>query len=62
MRYTVYNPLSGQDLGTYEADSPQGAILACVKDAGYDSIEHMEESLGQGSELCAAVFADNTDS
>lgn len=31
--------IEGEDIGVYEADDAEGAILAAVKDAGYSSME-----------------------
>jgi hypothetical protein len=55
VKYEVSNPTSGQVLGVYEGATDRDAIDACVKDAGYDSIEDMERSLGQPCELVAEV-------
>jgi hypothetical protein len=49
-QFRVFNP-QGADLGIYSADSAEGAIEACVRDAGYDSVEDMERRLGQACEL-----------
>ena len=49
-RFRVFHP-QGADLGIYWADSAEGAIEACVRDAGYDSVEDMERRLGQACEL-----------
>lgn len=54
-QYEVSNPTSGQVLGVYAGATDREAIEACVKDAGYDSIEEMERSLGQPCELIAEV-------
>lgn len=43
--YTITNRTSGMDLGTYEAETREAAILAMTKDAGYASREEMAEAL-----------------
>lgn len=35
--------IGGDDLGTYEADDAEGAILAAVNDAGYSSLERAKD-------------------
>ena len=40
MKFRVHTD-DGQDFGIYEADSEDGAILACARDAGYGSIKEM---------------------
>lgn len=52
-RFTVTNTSSGHSFGTYEAKSAEEAIEACVKDAGYASIEDMERQLESPCELQA---------
>jgi hypothetical protein len=49
-QFRVYNPL-GADLGVYSADTAQAAIEACVRDAGYDSIDDMENRLAEQCDL-----------
>jgi hypothetical protein len=34
--YEVFNPNSGHSMGRYDAESPELAVMACWKDAGYD--------------------------
>ena len=51
--FEVFNPNSGLTLGVYPGGTDQDAILACVKDAGYASIEDMEASLETDCELMA---------
>ena len=51
--YEVFNPKSGHIFGVYEGATQRDAIEACVKDAGYSSIDDMEDSIGQGCELHA---------
>jgi hypothetical protein len=52
-RYEVSNRASGQSLGVYEADSPEQAIEACCRDAGYASKADAEKAMGHDSELIA---------
>jgi hypothetical protein len=49
-QFRVFNS-QGADLGIYSAESAEGAIEACVRDAGYGSIEDMERQLAQSCEL-----------
>lgn len=35
--------IGGDDIGVYEADDKDGAILAAVKDAGYASLDRAAE-------------------
>jgi hypothetical protein len=56
MMFEVFNPHSGHSFGTYEADTEVHAIEACVRDAGYESIEDMERRLGQECDLRADVI------
>ena len=46
MRYEVINPDSGQSLGVYDAENEEQAIEACVRDAGYRSVDDMLQQLG----------------
>ena len=55
--YEIHNPNSGQSLGVYEGATERAAIEACVKDAGYDSIEDMEQRLDSKCELAATLVA-----
>lgn len=48
--YTVFNP-QGATMGDYEGETARDAIEACVRDAGYESIEQMEATLGRECEL-----------
>jgi len=50
--FIVFNP-QGTALGSFEADSAEAAIEACVRDAGYDSVSDMEDRLSQPCELQA---------
>lgn len=52
-RYEVTNPKSGHSFGIYEGATAREAIEACVKDAGYESIEDMEQRLERPCELTA---------
>lgn len=52
-RYEITNPKSGHSFGIYEGATEREAIEACVKDAGYASIEDMERRLEQTCELIA---------
>lgn len=51
-KFRVYNP-TGVDLGVYVADTAEAAIEACVRDAGYASVEDMEHQIDQPCELQA---------
>lgn len=53
--YEVINRRSGHSFGVYEAADEHAAIEACVKDAGYESVADMQETLGQQCELEAVV-------
>lgn len=52
-RYEVCNSQSAHSFGVYEADSPEAAIQACCKDAGYSSKEDAESVMGHDAELIA---------
>lgn len=52
--FHVFNP-QGVNLGIYSADSADDAIEACVRDAGYVSVEDMERRLGEACELEAVA-------
>jgi hypothetical protein len=45
MKFSVYTA-DGQDFGIYEAESAEGAVLACVNDAGYESVQEMLDATG----------------
>lgn len=51
MQYEIHG--RDQSLGVYEGDTPEEAILACVRDAGYASVGAMEEALGEPCDLLA---------
>jgi hypothetical protein len=53
--YEVSNSQSGHSFGVYEADSPEAAIEACCRDAGYDSKADAEAAMGRESELVAVA-------
>lgn len=42
---------NGQTFGIYEADSAEAALDLCAQDAGYKSVEEMEQQLERSSEL-----------
>lgn len=45
------------DYGVYEADSAELAIEACVREAGYESVEDMECRIGSVCKLAAVAVA-----
>lgn len=47
--YTIVQPATGVELGTYVASSEANALLMLAKDAGYDSIAAMDEASGDDS-------------
>lgn len=52
-KFQITSAASSQDYGVFEADTAEAAILACVQEAGYDSIEHMEQVTGRDCSLIA---------
>ena len=57
-RYVVFW-IDGDELGLYEADDEDGAILAAVKDAGYASMDDAQELITdeEGNLVLQAVEA-----
>jgi hypothetical protein len=43
--YKVYNPISGMDMGGFEGETEDDAVLACWHDAGYTGT--LDECLSQ---------------
>lgn len=60
-RYNVFNAQSGHSFGTYAGATGREAIEACIKDAGYDSIEDMERRLNRKTELQATELPSKLD-
>jgi hypothetical protein len=54
--YTIYNRVSAACLGTYEADSPEAAIDAMCRDAGYAGHRDAAVALGQMPQAFCADF------
>lgn len=52
-KFEVFNSSSGHSFGIYEADTPEAAIEACCRDAGYASKAQAEEAMGRESQLVA---------
>lgn len=52
-KYEVSNIKSAHSFGVYEADSPEAAIEAACKDAGYSSKDDAEDVMGHDAELIA---------
>jgi hypothetical protein len=52
--------IGGEDIGFYDAEDADGAILAAVKDAGYASIESASDFIldGKGELTLEAFTAD----
>jgi hypothetical protein len=55
--FEVSNSTSAHCFGVYEADSPEAAIEAACKDAGYDSKAEAEAAMGRECELVAVEVA-----
>lgn len=53
--YDVSNVKSSHCFGIYEADSPEGAIAACLKDAGYEENATDENGTPWAAELIAVA-------
>lgn len=68
--YEVANIRSAQSMGFYPAPSAADAVAACVREAGYQSVEDMQAELQQGCQLQAsrvvlvpaAAYSDEDDS
>lgn len=52
-KYEIINSASGQSLGVYEADSPDAALDACCRAAGYDSRADADAVVGHDPDLIA---------
>lgn len=52
--YIIWNKISGLDLGKWDAESPEAAHLAMVKDSGYDSIEDLAQAISSTPEKLRA--------
>lgn len=56
--YQITSKTSGADLGTYEADSPEGALDALARDAGYtDHADACKRSGDDGAHLVVREVA-----
>lgn len=53
-KYEVINAKSAHSFGIYEASTPEEAVEAACRDAGYDSKAQAEEVMGHASDLVAS--------
>lgn len=58
--YRIHNRTSGQVLGIFDAPSPQAALDALARDAGYRDAAHATEVAGT-ADLCVTEVDDPTD-
>jgi hypothetical protein len=57
MEFHVYTA-DGQDFGIYEAESAEEAVIACIREAGYESVREMLDRLGDEECEIFALAAD----
>lgn len=53
-KYEVYR-VDGSSLGIFDGESPDAAIEAMYREAGYASAKEASEAIGEGAEALAAV-------
>lgn len=51
--FEVFNHVSAHSFGVFQAKTADAAILACCREAGYDSLAEAEKAMGHASELSA---------
>ena len=58
--YRIHNQQSGLDLGTYTAESPEAALDAMARDAGYADHAAAEEAAPSDGALVVKMVDDDT--
>lgn len=58
--FEVYNPSSGYSLGLFEAETEEGALEACCREAGYETEAEACKATGAGPGILRALEVKRT--